>query len=87
MSIDRRGGVMHEHDYEYRIVRGESVDGSGPWWSVVQYIDGVCKGGDHHWLRLSTAHRARTAYLQGMEFPLPAGGMTFEEWSRRVFGD
>ena len=33
-----------------------------PRWTVVQYVDGVTKGGDWHWARERYAHRAAAIY-------------------------
>ena len=35
-------------------------------WTVVQYVDGVAKGGDHHWLNEGMAYRAANAYVRGI---------------------
>ena len=37
-----------------------------PVWTVVQYVDGVAKGGDHHWLNEGMAYRAANAYVRGI---------------------
>ena len=53
----------------YELVDGRSADGT-PWYSVVQYVDGVPKGGDHHWLKREYAVLAHSGYVLGLRaFP------------------
>lgn len=56
--------------YTYAVEKGSSSNTPGgslypvrtDWWTVVQYADGVCKGGDHHWVRERFALRAMKLY-------------------------
>jgi len=34
----------------------------GPHWTVIQYKDGVCRGGDLHWLSKGMAEAAHLVY-------------------------
>jgi hypothetical protein len=45
----------------YEIVRVETdrLDA----WTVIEYVDGVCRGGDHHWLSVDSAEMARQVYI------------------------
>ena len=54
----------------YKIVYGETQRRESgfladKWWGVVAYEDGVCKGGDAHWLRRNDAIAAMDAYERG----------------------
>lgn len=46
------------HRYEVNRLEGEF----GPVWTVVQWIDGEAKGGDHHWFAENFAQRAKMLY-------------------------
>lgn len=52
--------------------------GSGRWWTVVEYVDDVCLGGDRHWLKRDLAEAALLLYESG-EAAHPLPGTYFDE--------
>lgn len=38
---------------------------TGETWTVIEYEDGTCRGGDAHWLDLRDAEAALAAYRSG----------------------
>ena len=52
--------------YRYEVVELDRRSIAGDHlWTVIQHVDDVCKGGDHHWVRDRYAYRALTLYESG----------------------
>lgn len=56
---ERNGTLTHTFVVERTELNNVTGD---PAWTVVEYVDGVAKGGDWHWVRERFAHRAAALY-------------------------
>lgn len=59
----RTDNKENEMSLEYVIQEVNLPHNNGKAWTVVTYQDGVCLGGDHHWLSLKLAEAARDALI------------------------
>lgn len=65
-----------QRTYSYDVVALDRPSVAGDnLFTVVETVDGVCRGGDHHWVRERYAHRAADLYraLADASADLPRG--------------